>query len=254
MTPLPLVEFSNVTKDYAHGPLGLSRLRALESVSLRIEPGEVFGLLGPNRAGKTTLVKLLLSLCRPTTGSVVRFGRPGSDRTTLRRVGYVHENQAFPRYLTASGLLHYYGAMSLVPAAVLAERVPQLLERVGLADRAHEPIARFSKGMVQRLGIAQALLGEPDLLVLDEPSEGLDLAGRQLVRELLREQKRQGRSALFVSHVLPEAEHVCDRVAILRGGRLVHLGSLAELVRDGAGQVRSLETAVQPLYFPSLAS
>jgi ABC-2 type transport system ATP-binding protein len=254
MSATPLVEFISVTKDYTRGPFGIGRLRALEGVSLRIEPGEVFGLLGPNRAGKTTLVKLLLSLCRPTAGTVVRFGRPGSDRRTLRRVGYVHENQAFPRYLTATGLLHYYGAMSLVPQTVLGKRVPELLERVGLADRAHEPIARFSKGMVQRLGIAQALLGDPELLVLDEPSEGLDLVGRQLVRDLLREQKRQGRSALFVSHVLPEAEHVCDRLAVLRGGKLAHLGSLAELVRDGAGRTRSLETAVQPFYFPSLVN
>lgn len=251
---IPLIEFTNVTKEFTRGPFGIGRLRAIDGVSFRIEPGEVFGLLGPNRAGKTTLVKLLLSLCRPTAGTVTRFGRPASDRRTLRRVGYVHENQAFPRYLTATGLLHYYGAMSLVPPIVLSQRVPQLLERVGLADRAHEPIARFSKGMVQRLGIAQALLGDPDLLVLDEPSEGLDLGGRQLVRELLREQKQQGRSALFVSHVLPEAEHVCDRLAVLRGGRLVHLSSLAELVRDGAGQPRSLEAAVQPLYFPSLVN
>jgi ABC-2 type transport system ATP-binding protein len=254
MPTTPLVEFVNVTKDYRRGPFGARRLRALDGISLRIEPGEVFGLLGPNRAGKTTLVKLLLSLCRPTSGTVTRFGRPASDRRTLERVGYVHENQAFPRYLTASGLLHYYGAMSLVPAVVLAERVPQLLERVALADRAHEPIARFSKGMVQRLGIAQALLGDPDLLVLDEPSEGLDLAGRQLVRELLTEQRRQGRSAVFVSHVLAEAEHVCDRIAVLRAGRLAHLGTLAGLVHDGAGRRRSLEAAVQPLYFPSLAN
>jgi ABC-2 type transport system ATP-binding protein len=244
----PLVEFVKVTKDYPRGPLGLGRLRAVEAVSFRVEPGEVLGLLGPNRAGKTTLVKLLLSLCRPTAGQVFRFGRPGADRATLRRVGYVHENQAFPRYLTATGLLHYYGAMSLVPSTVLNGRVPELLERVGLSDRANEPISRFSKGMVQRLGIAQALLGDPELLVLDEPSEGLDLIGRQLVRELLNEQKRQGRSALFVSHVLPEAEHVCDRIAVLAAGRLAHIGPVAELVRDRGGKPRTLETAVQPYY------
>src|SRR5437868_1376478 len=114
----PVVEFTRVTKDYPRGLLGRGRLRAVEEVSFRIAAGEVFGLLGPNRAGKTTLVKLLLSLCRPTSGQVFRFGRPGADHGTLRRVGYVHENQAFPRYLTASGLLYYYGAMSLVPAEV----------------------------------------------------------------------------------------------------------------------------------------
>jgi ABC-2 type transport system ATP-binding protein len=247
MTPTPVVEFTRVTKDYPRGLLGRGRLRAVEEVSFRIAPGEVFGLLGPNRAGKTTLVKLLLSLCRPTSGQVCRFGRPGADRGSLRRVGYVHENQAFPRYLTASGLLYYYGAMSLVPAEVLSQRVPALLERVGLADRAHEPIARFSKGMVQRLGIAQALIGDPELLVLDEPSEGLDLAGRQLVRELLQAQKRQGRSALFVSHVLPEAEHVCDRIAVINAGRLAHVSSLDALLGAGSKR-RPLEAAVEPFY------
>src|SRR3954468_17510175 len=114
--------------DYPGGLLGRSTRRAVGGVSFGVAAGEVFGLLGPNRAGKTTLVKLLLSLCSPTSGHVVRFGKPGSDRGTLRRIGYVHENQAFPRYLTATGLLHYYGAMSLVPAAILHERVPQLLE------------------------------------------------------------------------------------------------------------------------------
>ena len=244
MTAIPVVEFVSVTKDYPRGPLGLGRLRAVHGVSLRVEAGEVLGLLGPNRAGKTTLVKLLLSLCRPTAGQVLRFGKPGRDRSTLRGVGYVHENQAFPRYLTASGLLHYYGAMGLVDSAVLKTRVPELLERVGLSDRAAEPISRFSKGMIQRLGIAQALLGDPDLLVLDEPSEGLDLTGRQLVRDILREQGKRGRSALFVSHVLPEAERLCDRVAVVAAGKLVHAGPTAEMVN----QSRTLEASVQPYY------
>jgi ABC-2 type transport system ATP-binding protein len=251
MTAVAIVEFVNVTKDYSRGPFGMGRLRAVEDVSLRIEPGEVVGLLGPNRAGKTTVVKLLLSLCRPTRGQVLRFGQHASDRGTLRKVGYVHENQAFPRYLTATGLLHYYGAMSLVPSAVLIARVPELLQRVGLADRAYESIARFSKGMIQRLGIAQALIADPELLVLDEPSEGLDLPGRQLVRELLQDQKRRGRSALFVSHVLPEAEHVCDRVAVIAAGRIVHTGPVAALLRDTAGKPRTLEAAVQPFFAPT---
>ncbi len=246
----PVIEFVNVTKEYPCGVLGRRRLRAVHAVSFDVRPGEVFGLLGPNRAGKTTLVKLLLSLCRPTAGQVRRFGRPAADRSTLARVGYVHENQAFPRYLSARSLLEYYGALHLVGADVLQARVPQLLERVGLADRAREPIARFSKGMIQRLGIAQALLGDPELLVLDEPSEGLDLAGRQLVRDLLRDQKARGRSALFVSHVLPEVERVCDRVAVLRGGELAHLGPVGDLLRDPAGQPRPLEAAVETFYPP----
>ena len=151
-------------------------IQALRGVSFGIEPGEVLALLGPNRAGKTTLLKILLGLCHPSGGRVFRLGRPISQRSTLARVGYMHENQAFPRYLTAAALLEFYGQLSLVPASVLRTRVPALLEKMGLTDRAHEPIARFSKGMVQRLALAQALIAEPDLLVLDEPMEGLDLA------------------------------------------------------------------------------
>jgi len=238
-----VVQFEDVTKDYPRGLLGRSSLQAVAKVSFGVSAGEVFGLLGPNRAGKTTLIKMLLSLCRSTSGRVLRFGRPAAERATLARVGYVHENQAFPRYLTAAGLLSYYGALALAPYEEVQRRVPVLLERVGLADRGREPIARFSKGMVQRLAVAQALINDPELLVLDEPSEGLDLAGRLLVREVVLEQRRRGRAVLLVSHVLTEVEKLCDRVAVVVAGRLVHLGSLSELMRD-----RPLETALQALY------
>jgi ABC-2 type transport system ATP-binding protein len=180
-------EFLNVSKTYEDALFRRRAVQAVSDVTFRVEPGEVFGLLGPNRAGKTTLIKLLLSLCRPTSGEVRRHGEPLSDRSTLARVGYVHENHAFPRYRTAAGLLEYYGALTLVPVETLKVRVPQLLERLGLADRADEPIGRFSKGMLQRLGMAQALLNSPHLLVLDEPTEGLDLVGRQLLRDVVAE-------------------------------------------------------------------
>jgi ABC-2 type transport system ATP-binding protein len=243
------VEFDKVTRRYPVGALQRRHVPAVEEVSFRVEPGEVFGLLGPNRAGKTTLVKILLSLCRATAGKVTRLGQAVANRQTLARIGYVHENHAFPRYLTASSLLEYYGTLTLVPAGELKSRVPTLLERVGLADRSREPIARFSKGMIQRLGMAQALVNEPDLLVLDEPTEGLDLAGRQLLREVVAGQRRQGRTVLLVSHVLTEVEQLCDRVAVLRDGRLVHLGKMADLLRDPAtGAARSLEQALEKLY------
>ncbi|HZZ81841.1 MAG TPA: ABC transporter ATP-binding protein [Gemmataceae bacterium] len=245
----PVAQFMEVVKDYPRGTLGLDRLRAVDGVSFQIEAGEIFGLLGPNRAGKTTLVKMLLALCQPTQGKVLRFGRPSDERATLKRVGYVHENQAFPRYLTARALLEFYGALSLIPEETVKARVPTLLNRVGLADRAEEPIARFSKGMVQRLGIAQALLSEPDLLVFDEPSEGLDLVGREMVRDLVQAQKQQGKSVLFVSHVLSEVERFCDRIGVIVAGKLVHLGTLADLLRDPqSGALRSLETALQGFY------
>jgi ABC-2 type transport system ATP-binding protein len=242
-----VAEFVRVVKNYPGGLFWRRPVPAVRDVSLRVKPGEVFGLLGPNRAGKTTLVKMLLSLCRPTSGAVRRLGAPASDRRTLARVGYVHENHAFPRYLSAAELLRYYGALSLVPYEALRTRVPQLLERVGLADRSREPIARFSKGMVQRLGIAQALINEPQLLVLDEPTEGLDLAGRQMLREVVREVRARGGSVLLVSHVLSEAEHLCDRVAVLVNGQVAHTGPLDELLKSGS-KTRSLEKALQELY------
>jgi ABC-2 type transport system ATP-binding protein len=239
-----VVEFVDVVKDYPRGWLGRHKLRAVDGVSLKVEAGEVFGLLGPNRAGKTTLVKLLLSLCRPTSGQVLRLGRPGAERASLARVGYVHENHAFPRYLTAVGLLEYYGALSLMPEPEVKARVPKLLEQVGLADRAAEPIQRFSKGMIQRLGVAQALINDPELLVLDEPSEGLDLNGRQLIRDLTAEQRRRGRTVLLVTHLLSEVEHLCDRLAVLVAGKVVFVGPVKELTRD----TRSLEAALAELY------
>jgi ABC-2 type transport system ATP-binding protein len=244
-----VAEFDQVSKVYSPSVPWRAGLPAVQGVTFRIEPGEVFGLLGPNRAGKTTLIKLLLTLCRPTAGRVLRLGRPGTDRTTLGRIGYVHENQAFPRYLTAAALLEYYGGLTQLPRPQVRARVPTLLEQVGLADRSREPIARFSKGMVQRLALAQALLNEPDLLVLDEPTEGLDLGGRRLLRDVADAQRRQGRSVLLVSHVLAEVESVCDRVAVLVGGRLAHVGRLADLTRDPAtGAARPLEYALQDLY------
>ena len=250
MTKLPgVAEFVDVTKTY-HAALRPGRtIEALRGVSFQVEPGEVFALLGPNRAGKTTLLKVLLGLCRPSGGRVLRLGRPLSERMTLGRVGYMHENLAFPGYLTAAALLGFYGQLSGIPRALLHARVPRLLERVGLGDRAHEPIARFSKGMVQRLALAHSILAEPDLLVLDEPTEGLDLNARLLLHEIVAEQRRAGKTVLVVSHALGEVAQLCDRVAVLVEGRLSFLGGLASLLRDpGTGRARSLEAALAPFY------
>lgn len=240
--------FDNIVKDYPGGLLRRRTLRAVDQVSFRVERGEVVGLIGPNRAGKTTLVKLLLALCQPTAGRVERLGKPGDARHTLARVGYVHENQAFPPYLSAAALLEYYGALSWIPEATVKQRVPILLNRVGLIDRAAEPISRFSKGMKQRLAIAQAFLNEPELVVLDEPGEGLDLDGRQLLRSLIAEHKAAGRTVLYVSHLLNEVEQLCDRLAVLVGGRLVFLGPLVELTRGRPGGTPTLEQSLQRLY------
>lgn len=241
-----VVAFENVSKVYGRWR---KRLTAVNGVSLRIGQGEAFGLLGPNRAGKTTLVKLLLALSKPTAGSVVRFDQPAHKIATLARVGYMHENQHFPRYLTATELLRFYAALTLIPPEKITARVAALLQRVGLADRVSEPISQFSKGMIQRLGLAQALLNEPDLLILDEPTEGLDLIGRALLRDVIAEQKKQGKTVLLVSHVLSEVEQTCDRVGVIVNGQLVKVASVSELLRDPkTGTPRTLEQALRPLY------
>lgn len=238
------VRFDDVSRDYVTGWLPPRKLRAIDRVSFAVQPGECFGLLGPNRAGKTTLVKMLLSLSRPTSGGITRLGKPVADRSTLARVGYVHENHAFPRYLDARGLLRLYAAVSLVPAEKIPARVEELLDLVGLADRASDPVEQYSKGMVQRLGMAQALLPEPDLLVLDEPTEGLDLGGRRLLRSVVQKQTKRGGTVVLVTHVLAEVEALCDRVAVLKAGRLAHLGTLRDLTARG----RSLEQALTEIY------
>jgi ABC-2 type transport system ATP-binding protein len=247
MSQTAVVEFEEISKIYPTGLFGLGRRAALAGVSFTIEPGEVFALVGPNRAGKTTLVKILRSLCRPTAGRACRFQLPASRRETLTHVGYVHENPAFPRHLSALELLQFYGALALLPEPIVVERSRELLDRVGLADRAAEPIARFSKGMVQRLALAQALLNDPELLVLDEPNEGLDLLGRRLVRDVITERRRSGHAVLLVTHLLGEVEQLCDRLAVLVAGRLGYVGSVAGLLQNepvGA----TLEQALEPIY------
>ncbi len=255
---LPAVEFRHVTKLFRPAWGRRPPVRALDDVSFTIETGETFGLMGPNRAGKTTLVKILLSICRATSGDVPRLGRDLSSRSTLARVGYMHESQAFPRYLTAVQVLEFYGALSAVPAAVLRQRVPQLLDRVGLASRSREPISRFSKGMLQRLALAQSLVNDPELLVLDEPAEGMDLRARQLLAAILDQRRNQGATTILVSHAPHDVERLCDRVALLSGGRLAFVGPVSELLQrnsvSAAGlPMASLESAIEPFYEESLA-
>jgi len=244
-----IAEFNRVTKRYRSSWPGRAPVCALEETSFVIPAGEVFGLLGPNRAGKSTLVKLLLTVCRPSSGTITRLGRSADDRRTLSQIGYIHESQSLPRYLTARGLLEYYGALSGLTARQVHRRRDALLERVGLADRSREPIGRFSKGMLQRLALAQALLNEPDVLVFDEPTEGMDLIARRLVYEAVREQRQRGKGVILISHALSDVERLCDRVAVMREGRLVFLGRLSELTRDDQQSAnRSLEMALEPYY------
>ncbi len=248
------VHFEDVCKVFASRPFSRGGIRALDRVCLSISTGEVFGLVGPNRAGKTTLVKILLSICRPTSGRIQRLGRDWSDRSTLARVGYVHESQAFPPYLTAQRLLEYYGALSRQPLPTVRRRGKELLERFGLADRRDESIGRFSKGMLQRLALAQALINDPELLVLDEPSEGMDLAARRLLHDVIRQRKKQGHTAILISHATSDIERLCDRVAVLRGGSVAFVGPVSQLKNEfGADRSTAdidspFEEALEPFY------
>lgn len=244
----PAASFRNVCKDYAFGPFGRGRLTAVRDVTFDVRPGEALGLVGPNRAGKTTLIKMLLSLSRVSSGALARLGAPARDRRTLARVGYMHENQAFPRYLSARALLRFYGVLAFMAEDRIRRRSDELLGLVGLADRADEPISRFSKGMVQRLALAQALLNEPDLLVLDEPMEGLDLDGRRLLRDSAKALVAAGRSVLFVSHSLLDVEELCSRLVIIYEGRLRYDGDLKSFLESAGAPPRSLERTLQDFY------
>ena len=248
-TTSPVVEVESLDKIYEPLLPWQKGVQALTEVTLSIYPGEVFGLVGPNRAGKTTFLKILLSLCWPTSGQVTRFGEPAACRRTLKRVGYMHEDQVFPLYLTASGLLEYYGTLSQLPLATLRERIPQLLEHVQLADRQQDRIGRFSKGMLRRCALAQALINEPDLLVLDEPTEGLDQAGRKLLHSVVKRKREEGKTTLIVSHILSDVELLCDRVGVIKHGRLLTVTSMANLTKDPqTGRHRSLSAALDALY------
>jgi ABC-2 type transport system ATP-binding protein len=244
----PALEFNRVTKTYRRGLWPRRNVRALRDVTLAVPRGSLFGLLGPNRAGKTTLVKVGLSLCRPTSGTALRFGRPIWDRRTLARVGYVHDSQAFPPYLTARELLAYYGALSQLAHGDVKIQSTRLLAEVGLEDRADEPIASFSKGMLQRLALAQSLLNDPDLLVLDEPAEGMDLLARHMLHNLLRGRQKRGKTAVLVSHGIADVESLCDEVAVLRNGEVAFNGRLDDLVGSNDHSPAALESALEPLY------
>jgi ABC-2 type transport system ATP-binding protein len=209
-------------------------ITALDGVSLRVEPGQVFGLLGPNGAGKTTTVKILLGLTHPSSGRCALLGLPSSDPASRRRVGYLPEGHRFPGYLTARQTLSVFGQMSGMDRAALRRRAPELLARVGLSDWSDVRVKKFSKGMTQRLGLAAALIHSPDVLLLDEPTDGVDPVGRREIRDLLQEEASRGRAILLNSHLLSEIERTCDRVAVLRSGKVVAEGRIDELTAAGS--------------------
>lgn len=224
--PLSAIEFQEVTKSYGQIP-------ALGNVSFEVAPGEVCAFLGPNGAGKTTSISLLMGFLFADSGTIRVLGHQPGDIRAKEQIGFLPENFAFHKYLTAEQLLRLHLALSRKNTPEAQKRIPELLTRVKLAQYGDLKIGRYSRGMAQRLGLAQALLADPQLLILDEPTSGLDPAGREEVLELLKGLKSEGRTVFLSSHILPEVEQVCDRVIIIDRGRLVREGRLRELL--GAG-------------------
>jgi ABC-2 type transport system ATP-binding protein len=227
----PAILTRGLTKSYRTGHVIQGRRAALQDLDLEILPGEVFGYVGPNGSGKTTTLKLLIGLLRPDRGEAFVLGDPVASRRWRFRTGYVPEHPYLYDYLTPAEYLDYVGRLFGYPASRRRERTRELLALVGLERSANLPMRKFSKGMVQRAGLAQALVNDPDLLILDEPMSGLDPVGRRLARQIIVDQHRSGKTVLFSTHILSDAETLCDRVAVLRGGRLLRVGALGDLLR-----------------------
>jgi ABC-2 type transport system ATP-binding protein len=218
------IEIQGLSKTYAVGFWKKQMRPALRSLSLNVMAGETFGFLGPNGAGKTTTLKLLMGIIFPTSGSATILGKDFHDPEVKRKIGFLPEQPYFYDYLSAPELLDYYARLSGVPAATRTRRIGELLGRVGLSDIGTKQLRKFSKGMLQRVGIAQAIIHDPEVVFLDEPMSGLDPVGRHAVRELIQSLKDEGKTIFFSTHILSDAEALCDRVAVIHKGELRGVG------------------------------
>jgi ABC-2 type transport system ATP-binding protein len=220
-----VIETEHLVKTYG-------RIEALKGVTVRVEKGQIYGLLGQNGAGKTTLIKVLLGIVRKTEGNAVLLDQPAGSAAVRRRVGYLPEDHQFPGYHTGYSLMDFYGQLYGVPKDDRRRKIPETLELVGIAGRMNSKIRTYSKGMKQRLGIAQSLMHDPEVIFLDEPTDGVDPLGRREIRELMQRLKEKGHTIFLNSHLLGEVELICDRVAILQKGELIKEGTIAELTRQ----------------------
>ena len=238
----PVIQTEGLTK---HFQRFYSRrvVRAVNGISLKVERGTAFGLLGPNGSGKTTFIKMLLSSIVPTAGSARLFGEDFRQPEARRQVGYLPENHRFPTYNTGRQMLHFYAALSGSSRDERVRRAGELLERVGLADWADVRIGKYSKGMLQRLGLAQALMHRPSLVMLDEPGDGVDPVGRRMIRDILHELRQQGATIFLNSHLLAEVELFCDEVAIIRRGELALTGRVNQLTAGSGYHLSSPDAA-----------
>lgn len=238
---MSLIETSHLGKEYA-SRFSRQKVNALNDFTFKVKEGEIFGLLGPNGAGKTTLIKILLSITFPTRGSAKIFGSDVKSHKWKKRVGYLPENHKFPNYLTGEQVLSYYGRLSGHSGGVeLNKKIDEYLETMGLGKWKKTKIKKYSKGMMQKLGLAQSMLSNPDLIFLDEPTDGVDPIGRKEIRDILTGLKAKGTTIFLNSHLLSEVEMICDRVAILNNGDLIKEGNVDELTK--AENVFELHTA-----------
>ncbi len=233
------IEINGLEKTYSVGFWRKRPKCALKPLHLTVEEGEIFGFLGPNGAGKTTTLKMLMGLVFPTGGSARILGMDINDPQMKAQIGFLPEQPYFYDYLTAHELLEYYGRLSGVPAKELPPRIEKVLERVGLRDVRGVQLRKFSKGMLQRVGIAQAILHEPKIVFFDEPMSGLDPMGRREVRDLMEQLKQEGKTVFFSTHILSDAEALCDRVAVIHQGELRGVGAVAELTSGSTRQDRN---------------
>ena len=224
------IQAENLTKDYPFGFLHLKKKRSLEDLTMQVEDGEVFGFLGPNGAGKSTTIKLLAGLIFPTAGTARILGKPISDISMHQDIGYLPEQPYFYDYLTAAELLEYFAQIHNLKATDRRERVDRMLKKVGLETARKIQLRKYSKGMLQRVGLAQAILHDPKVVILDEPMSGLDPLGRREVRDIILELKKEGKTVLFSTHILSDAEMLCDRVGVIVGGKLRGVGAPEEIV------------------------
>lgn len=224
------IEIENLTKDYPYGFLHLKKKTSLEGLTMSVENGEVFGFLGPNGAGKSTTIKLLMGLIFPTAGTARILGKPISDISMHADIGYLPEQPYFYDYLTAAELLDYFARFHDLSAQDRKARVDLMLKKVGLETARKIQLRKYSKGMLQRVGLAQAILHDPRVVILDEPMSGLDPVGRREVRDIILELKQAGKTVLFSTHILSDAETLCDRVGVIVGGKLRGVGAPDEIV------------------------
>jgi ABC-2 type transport system ATP-binding protein len=226
----PVIQIRNLTKIYRDF-WGRKKVRALNSLSLDIQPGEVFGLLGPNGSGKTTTMKLLLGLLFPTEGEISILGKSASDVSKNERIGYLPEESYLYRFLNADETLDFYGRLFKMSGADRRRRTDELIEQVGLQHARRRQLKEYSKGMTRRIGLAQALINNPDLVLLDEPTSGLDPLGTRDMKDMIRKLRDEGKTVVMCSHLLADVQDVCDRIAILYGGELKEFGRVDELLK-----------------------